>query len=42
MAGLVTKMSSPTSWTREPKRWVSARHPSQSSSLRPSSIEQMG
>src|SRR6266540_6432691 len=42
MAGLVTKRSSPTSWTREPSRCVRARQPSWSSSPSPSSIEQMG
>ncbi len=42
IAGLVTKMSSPTSWTLPPSRSVSAAHPSQSSSARPSSISHTG
>ena len=41
-AGLVTKQSSPTSWVPPPMRSVSSRHPSQSSSARPSSIETIG
>src|SRR5208283_3240160 len=38
----VTKMSSPTSWRRVPRRLVCAFHPSQSSSEQPSSMETMG
>ena len=39
---LVTKRSSPTSWTLSPSLSVSSFQPSQSSSARPSSIETMG
>ena len=42
LSGLVTKRSSPTSWTFPPRRSVRSRHPSQSSSARPSSMERMG
>ena len=40
--GLVTKRSSPTSWTLSPIMSVRAFQPSQSSSLMPSSIEMIG
>ena len=40
--GLVTKMSSPTSWIFLPSSRVASFQPSQSSSARPSSIETMG
>ena len=40
--GLVTKMSSPTSWTLAPRRLVSSAQPAQSSSARPSSRETIG
>jgi hypothetical protein len=39
---LVTKRSSPTSWTPSPRRSVSPRQPSQSSSAIPSSSETIG
>ena len=39
---LVTKRSSPTSWTRPPSSFVSSCQPSQSSSSRASSMEKMG
>ncbi len=39
---LVTKRSSPTSWTRPPMRSVRSFQPSQSSSAQPSSIEMIG
>src|SRR6266478_1586067 len=39
---LVVKRSSPTSCTREPSSWVRSRHPSQSSSAKPSSMEMTG
>src|SRR6266540_1976731 len=42
MAGFVTKMSSPTSFTLLPSFSVIAFHPSQSPSASPSSIDQMG
>jgi hypothetical protein len=40
--GLVTKRSSPTSWTLSPSFLVSLAQPSQSFSARPSSRERMG
>jgi len=40
--GLVTKTSSPTSWTRSPIARVRALQPAQSSSAMPSSSEKMG
>ncbi len=40
--GFVTRMSSPTSWTFEPRRAVSSRQPAQSSSARPSSSDTIG
>ena len=39
---LVTNKSSPTSWILSPSRSVISFQPSQSSSAKPSSIEQMG
>ena len=42
IAGLVQKLSSPTSWTRSPSRWVMAIQPSWSSSARPSSMLHTG
>ena len=39
---LVTKLSSPTSWTRSPSILVKSTQPSQSSSAMPSSIETIG
>ena len=39
---LVTKISSPTSWTRAPNLAVSAAHPCQSSSAMPSSSDTIG
>ena len=42
LTGLVTKRSSPTSWTASPRRSVSSFQPSQSSSSMPSSIETIG
>ena len=41
-AGLVTRRSSPTSWTFPPRRAVSSFQPAQSSSPRPSSSEMIG
>src|SRR5262249_22740998 len=40
--GVVTKRSSPTSWTRAPSDLVSALQPDQSSSAIPSSIDTIG
>ena len=42
MDGLVTKISSPTNWTRSPSRAVNFSQPSQSFSPRPSSMDQIG
>ncbi len=42
ISAFVTKMSSPTSWTRPPSAFVCAAHPSQSSSAIPSSMDTIG
>ena len=42
IAGLVQKLSSPTSWTRSPSRTVRRCQPSWSDSPRPSSMLQIG